>query len=498
MKKTLFTFLTLFSFFLLSIINSKSVYASTEAYKITDGFHAKDTISGDIYLISTIGFTYRGGDVYLSKNPDGTGNANIGDWVQISKLDGSPDYDYKAAGPGCSYIKPMPPTNITSFFNAKRSYSLLARLLKLCNIGERDFSSLYLVVKNIPDPTPTVTPTLLPTNTPFPTARPTATPTPSGPIPFLDLPWDYKSKGLTFNQAALSINSFFDHTYPLLSVGIAEPSQYLNQVTTFEGENSIDKNYSSHDGYDYGHPAKITYGDSVLAAADGTATYVNNCAACGNMILIDHHNGYQTRYMHLQKDGLIVTDPNKKIDVKGGQKIGKVGATGNVIPPNNTGAHIHFEVVEDKNHDGNFNDNVPDGASDPFGWQSKNSDPWKTYQFQYGGNVHSGNTSYYLWKEKIDSLRSKIDQNGGVFKVANFALIFADNAVKTEAELELHMSPALKWDNLSSIGTSIVAIMKDGFGQFIKQFDQTFTISIDFNGQDLSSYKPYTFFIFSS
>lgn len=37
------------------------------------------------------------------------------------------------------------------------------------------------------------------------------------PEPFLeDLPWDYQSKGFTFNEAALNINSYFDHEYPLI------------------------------------------------------------------------------------------------------------------------------------------------------------------------------------------------------------------------------------------------------------------------------------------
>src|SRR3989338_10710026 len=43
---------------------------------------------------------------------------------------------------------------------------------------------------------------------------------PSPPVPFLDLPWDYEGKGLSFEKAALTINAYFDHEYPLQSRGL--------------------------------------------------------------------------------------------------------------------------------------------------------------------------------------------------------------------------------------------------------------------------------------
>ena len=58
--------------------------------------------------------------------------------------------------------------------------------------------------------------------------------------------------------------------------------------------------YSSHDGYDY----SLKYGTNILAPADGFAEY-HYCNPCGNSIKINHLNGYQTTYMHLQKEGLI-------------------------------------------------------------------------------------------------------------------------------------------------------------------------------------------------
>src|SRR3989344_8806623 len=55
---------------------------------------------------------------------------------------------------------------------------------------------------------------------------------PPPPPPFLELPWDYQTNNLTFNVAALTINSYFDHEYPLLSVGGNEPTDSQGTTTT--------------------------------------------------------------------------------------------------------------------------------------------------------------------------------------------------------------------------------------------------------------------------
>lgn len=64
----------------------------------------------------------------------------------------------------------------------------------------------------------------------------------------------------------------------------------------------------------------------------------------GNYIVIDHHNNYYTVYMHLSKINVNVGD-----NISGGQVIGAMGNTGQVIPvPTNTnpmgGTHLHFCV----------------------------------------------------------------------------------------------------------------------------------------------------------
>ncbi len=323
---------------------------------------------------------------------------------------------------------------------------------------------------------------------------------PPAPSPFLDLPWDYEGKGLSFNEAAQSINSFFDHEYPLLSApALSEPTIGTGTIINYLGPPRVDKPYSTHDGYDYAKTAKVNLGDAVLAAAAGDASYVNTCSACGNMIVIDHGNGYQTRYLHLQKDGLITDKLGDKVTVKARQQIGKVGATGNVKPTGDAGAHIHFGVFKDKNKDGNFDDNIPDGVTDPFGWQSNQPDPWETYTFFYNSKNRTGNKSYYLWTKKIDHLDATLTSNGGIFKTERFTLNFPNGSTNQNLILNLQSSPIVKISNsLVSIGSTIIVTAKDALGNLITQFQKLFTVTVSFSGSDLSSYNLNTVAIYSS
>lgn len=80
-------------------------------------------------------------------------------------------------------------------------------------------------------------------------------------------------------------------------------------------------------------------GDSVVAAASGTVTRVENLGntSYGRWIEIDHGGGLRTRYAHLDSQAVRVGQ-----GVSQGQRIGAVGNTGG-----STGPHLHFEVRRD-------------------------------------------------------------------------------------------------------------------------------------------------------
>lgn len=76
-------------------------------------------------------------------------------------------------------------------------------------------------------------------------------------------------------------------------------------------------------------------GSDVIAVAAGVVTYAGKRSGYGNLVEIDHGNGYATRYGHNSKILVSVGQTVKK-----GQVIAKMGSTGR-----STGPHVHFEVL---------------------------------------------------------------------------------------------------------------------------------------------------------
>lgn len=97
------------------------------------------------------------------------------------------------------------------------------------------------------------------------------------------------------------------------------------------------KFWSRHLGIDIGAPK----GAPVLAADSGYVVQSGwSNVGYGFMILINHGNGYLTRYAHLSALNVEVGDSVRK-----GQLIGRVGSTGN-----STGPHLHFEIIRGSTH----------------------------------------------------------------------------------------------------------------------------------------------------
>ncbi|NLA67070.1 MAG: peptidoglycan DD-metalloendopeptidase family protein [Gammaproteobacteria bacterium] len=88
-----------------------------------------------------------------------------------------------------------------------------------------------------------------------------------------------------------------------------------------------------HKGIDF----SANTGDTVMAVADGVVSYSGRRSGYGNVVEIDHGNGYVTRYAHNSANVVQVGDL-----VRAGQKIARAGSTGR-----STGAHVHFEVWDD-------------------------------------------------------------------------------------------------------------------------------------------------------
>ncbi|MGH9683657.1 MAG: peptidoglycan DD-metalloendopeptidase family protein [Candidatus Acidiferrales bacterium] len=90
------------------------------------------------------------------------------------------------------------------------------------------------------------------------------------------------------------------------------------------------KEYRPHLGIDYAAPT----GTPVQTIGDGRVTFAGRKGGAGNLIEIQHTNGYTTYYMHLSR--ILVRSGER---VQQGQRIGLVGMTGLA-----TGPHLDFRI----------------------------------------------------------------------------------------------------------------------------------------------------------
>ena len=89
-----------------------------------------------------------------------------------------------------------------------------------------------------------------------------------------------------------------------------------------------------HNGLDMIAPSRAP----VYAAADGVVkNVIRSRKGLGNVVEIDHGNGYVTRYAHLAD-----VEVRKGRELKKGARIGYVGVSGNSFAP-----HLHYEVLRD-------------------------------------------------------------------------------------------------------------------------------------------------------
>jgi murein DD-endopeptidase MepM/ murein hydrolase activator NlpD len=102
-------------------------------------------------------------------------------------------------------------------------------------------------------------------------------------------------------------------------------SRYGNRTDPFTGRPAF------HKGIDFA--GRI--GNDIVAVASGVVVWSGPRYGYGEMIEINHGNGYATRYAHNSTNLVAVGDT-----VKRGEKIGQMGDTGRA-----TGANLHFEVL---------------------------------------------------------------------------------------------------------------------------------------------------------
>jgi murein DD-endopeptidase MepM/ murein hydrolase activator NlpD len=104
-------------------------------------------------------------------------------------------------------------------------------------------------------------------------------------------------------------------------------SYFGERMDPFNGEEAF------HKGVDFASDA----GADVLAVAAGIVTFAGPREGYGNLVEVNHGNGYLTRYAHNERVLVNIGE-----EVERGQALAIVGSTGH-----STGPHVHFEVLRD-------------------------------------------------------------------------------------------------------------------------------------------------------
>ncbi|HWP86119.1 MAG TPA: peptidoglycan DD-metalloendopeptidase family protein [Terriglobia bacterium] len=88
--------------------------------------------------------------------------------------------------------------------------------------------------------------------------------------------------------------------------------------------------YRPHLGTDYAAPT----GTPILAVADGRVVFAGRSGGSGNMVTLQHANGFETQYLHMSR--ILVSKGER---VRQGERIGLVGMTGLA-----TGPHVDLRI----------------------------------------------------------------------------------------------------------------------------------------------------------
>ncbi len=141
-----------------------------------------------------------------------------------------------------------------------------------------------------------------------------------------------------FSQQSIQLEKLQDYLITETNIESAIPSgkpikegwtssYYGYRIDPFNGKKVF------HHGLDFAGKA----GSNVYAVADGMVSWTGKRGGYGEMVEIDHGNGYVTRYAHNKGLKVQVGDRIAK-----GQAIASMGSTGR-----STGPHVHFEILRD-------------------------------------------------------------------------------------------------------------------------------------------------------
>ena len=118
------------------------------------------------------------------------------------------------------------------------------------------------------------------------------------------------------------------------------PVSYFHVSSVFQNRrfHPVKKRTLAHLGVDFPLPT----GSPVYASRDGVIKKIGKNRASGNYVVIDHGDGYLSKYLHLSE---IDKSLKTKKKVSAGKDIGKIGCTGYCTKP-----HLHFAIKKGRRY----------------------------------------------------------------------------------------------------------------------------------------------------
>ena len=193
----------------------------------------------------------------------------------------------------------------------------------------------------------------------------------------------------------------------------------IERVTFGFGETNTAAGVKFHNGIDLVGQV----GKDVMASADGIVKIATQSEENGNYIVINHNDGYSTKYLHL-KDKKVAEGEK----VKSGKTIGHVGNTGK-----STGPHLHFEILK-SNKSLNPASFIPFKESNTKGHTKKNNIPnkksysktLKTIELKIDKNTTN---------ESLEKMKSDLAKDG-----ADFSYTVVRNSSKEIIDISIQIN----------------------------------------------------------
>jgi hypothetical protein len=162
-----------------------------------------------------------------------------------------------------------------------------------------------------------------------------------------------KFEAIWFDVEGNGIGSYYDlQGKSLRAAFLAKPLEFRRISSRFSNGrfHPILQTMRAHRGVDYA----ANSGTPVQATADGRITVRGVSGGYGNLVEIQHANGFRTRYGHLSR---FAAGMRVGSTVRQGEVIGFVGMTGLA-----TGPHLHYEMLKNGAHVDPLNARLPTGG----------------------------------------------------------------------------------------------------------------------------------------